>query len=134
MAWLKRHPEVEFAARDRSNIYREALAKGVPSAVQVTDRWHLLHNLAHELENFLLHKQPALRRAAMLGTEPEDRSDRAFGSGPIMPNRPRAHDRKIEEAAQKRHERLVRQWKDIRRLYLAGADLRSSGTSAAGSA
>jgi len=34
------------------------------------------------------------------------------------------YDRKVEEAARKRHERLVRQWKDIRRLYLAGADLR----------
>ncbi len=124
VAWLRRHPEVEFAARDRSHIYREALAKGAPDAVQVTDRWHLLHNLAHVLENLLLQKQPVLRKAAMPGTEPEDRSDGAFGSGPVMPNRPRTHDRKIEEAARKRHERLVRQWKDIRRLYLAGADLR----------
>jgi len=41
-----------------------------------------------------------------------------------MLNRPRSHERKIEEAAKKRHERLVEQWKDIRRLYLAGADLR----------
>jgi hypothetical protein len=41
-----------------------------------------------------------------------------------MPNRPRNHDRKIEEAAKKRHERLVEQWRNIRRLYLAGADLR----------
>jgi hypothetical protein len=41
-----------------------------------------------------------------------------------MPNRPRTHDRKIEEAARKRHERLVEQWRNIRRLYLAGADLR----------
>lgn len=124
VAWLRRHPEVEFAARDRSNIYREALAKGAPNAVQVTDRWHLLHNLAHVLENLLLQKQPALRQAAMPGTEPEDRSDGAFASGPIMPNRPRNHDRKVEEAARKRHERLVKQWEDIRRLYLAGADLR----------
>jgi transposase len=124
VAWLKRHPEVEFAARDRSNIYREALAKGAPGAVQVADRWHLLHNLAHVLENFLLQKQPVLRKAAMPGTEPEDRSDGAFGSGPVMPNRPRNHDRKMEEAARRRHERLVRQWEDIRRLYLAGADLR----------
>ena len=124
VAWLKRHPEVEFAARDRSHIYREALAKGAPDAVQVTDRWHLLHNLAHVLENLLLLKQPVLRDAATPETEPEDRSDGAFGSGPIMPNRPRNHDRKMEEAARKRHERLVRQWKDIRRLYLAGADLR----------
>ena len=61
VAWLRRHPEIEFAARDRSHIYREALAKGAPNAVQVTDRWHLLHNLAHVLENFLLHKQPILQ-------------------------------------------------------------------------
>jgi len=124
VAWLKEHPEVEVATRDRSRIYREALAKGVPDAVQVTDRWHLLHNLALALENFLLQKQPLLREAAMPGTEPEDRSDGAFASGPIMPNRPRNYDRKVEGAARKRHERLVRQWEDIRRLYLAGADLR----------
>ncbi len=124
VTWLRRHPEIEVAARDRSHIYREALAKGAPGAVQVADRWHLLHNLAHVLENLLLQKQPILRKAAMPGTEPEEKGDDAFVSGPIMPNRPRNHDRKIEEAARKRHERLVRQWEDIRRLYLAGADLR----------
>jgi transposase len=124
VAWLKEHPEIEFAARDRSRIYREALAKGAPTAVQVTDRWHLLHNLALTLEEFLLQKRPALREAAAPGTEPEDRSDDSFASGPVIPNRPRTHDRKIEDAARKRHERLVEQWKDIRRLYLAGADLR----------
>jgi transposase len=124
VAWLRRNPGVETAARDRSNIYREALAKGVPGAVQVADRWHLLHNLALTLEEFLLQKQPVLRRAATPGTEPEDRGDGAFGSGPIMPNRPRNHDRKVEEAARKRHERLVERWRDIRRLHLAGADLR----------
>lgn len=124
VAWLRRHPEIETATRDRSHIYREALAKGSPNAVQVTDRWHLLHNLAHVLENLLLQKQPVLRKAATPGTESEDKSDMAFASGPIMPNRPRNHDRKVEEAARKRHERLVQQWKDIRRLYLAGADLR----------
>ena len=124
VAWLERHPEIEFAARDRSHIYREALAKGAPDATQVTDRWHLLHNLALVLEEFLLQKRPALRKAAASGTEPEDRRDDSFASGPVIPNRPRTHDRKIEEAARKRHERLVEQWRDIRRLYLAGADLR----------
>lgn len=124
VAWLERHPEVETVTWDRSNIYREALAKGAPEAVQVADRWHLLHNLALVLEEFLLRKGPALRRAAAPEAAPEDRSDDSFGSGPIMPNRPRNHDRKVEEAARKRHERLVGQWRDIRRLYLAGADLR----------
>jgi transposase len=124
VAWLQGHPEVETATRDRSNIYREALAKGAPDAVQVADRWHLLHNLALVLEEFLLQKQTALRGAAAPEEVPEEKGDDAFGSGPIMPNRPRNHDRKIEEASRKRHERLVQQWKDIRRLYLARADLR----------
>jgi transposase len=124
VAWLRGHPEVETATRDRSNIYREALAKGAPEATQIADRWHLLHNLALTLEEFLLHKGPALRAAAAPEAAPEEKGDDAFGSGPIMPNRPRTHDRKIEEAARKRHERLLEQWKDIRRLYLAGADLR----------
>jgi transposase len=126
VAWLNDHrgTEVEVATRDRSNIYREALAKGAPGATQIADRWHLLHNLAQTLEEFLLQKGPALRKAAAPEAAPEDRSDDVFGSGPIMPNRPRNHDRKIEEAARKRHERLVQQWQGIRRLYLAGADLR----------
>ncbi len=125
VTWLKEHPEIEVATRDRSHTYREGLAKGAPDAVQVTDRWHLLHNLALVLEEFLLQKRPALRKAAMPEVVPEDKSDGAFAPGPMSPNRPRTHDAKIEEAARKRHERLVEQWKDIRRLYLAGADLRN---------
>jgi transposase len=120
VAWLEEHPGTEIATRDRSNVYREGLAKGAPGAVQVADRWHLLHNLAQALEEFLLHKQPALRKAAG-----DDEPEKDVGApGPMSPNRPRTHEAKIEEAAKKRHERLVEQWRNIRGLYLAGADLR----------
>ena len=124
VAWFRGHPgvRVEVATRDRSNIYREGLAKGAPGATHVVDRWHLLHNLT--LEAYLLQKRPILRKAAAPEAAPEGKGDDDFGSGPIMPNRPRNHDRKIEQAASKRHERLVHQWEDIRRLYLAKADLR----------
>jgi hypothetical protein len=90
----------------------------------VADRWHLLHNLTLTLEEYLLQKRPILRKAAAPEAAPEEKDDADFASGPIMPNRPRTHDQKIEEAARKRHERLVEQWKNIRRLYLAKADLR----------
>lgn len=127
LTWLKEHPEIEVATRDRSHIYREGLAKGAPDATQVTDRWHLLHNLASVLEESLLQKRPALRKAVMPETVPEKKKDDAsdaFAPGPMTPNRPRKHAAKIEEAARKRHERLVEQWQDIRGLYLAGADVR----------
>jgi transposase len=127
VAWFESHPgaEVEVASRDRSNIYREGLAKGAPGATHVADRWHLLRNLALTLEEYLLQKRPILQKAAAPEAAPEEKNDADyFASGPIMPNRPRTHDRKIEEAARKRHERLVEQWRNIRRLYLAGADLR----------
>ena len=127
VAWFERHPDakqVEVATRDRSNVYREGLAKGAPGVTHVADRWHLLHNLALALEEYLLQKRPVLQKVAAPEAAPEEKDDADFASGPIMPNRPRTHDRKIEEAARKRHERLVEQWKNIRRLYLAGSDLR----------
>lgn len=42
VAWFESHPgaKVEVATRDRSNIYREGLAKGAPGATHVADRWH----------------------------------------------------------------------------------------------
>ncbi len=112
VTWLKERPEVEIATRDRSNIYRGGLAKGAPDAVQVTDRWHLLHNLALVLENLLLQKQPVLRRAASPEAA-EEKGEDTFAPGPMSPNRPRKHEAKMEEVARKRHERLVEQWKDI---------------------
>ena len=117
---------MEVATRDRSHVYREGLAEGAPGAMQVADRWHLLHNLSLVLEDFLLQKQPALRKAA---TPEEASADLGFEKGVstpgyLSPNRPRLWYTRQEEAAKKRHERLADQWKEIRRLYLAGMDLR----------
>jgi transposase len=125
--WLRQRPGVEVASRDRSNVCREGISKGAPETIQVTDRWHLLHNLTQVLEEFLLHKRTALQKA----TAPEEKTTTEgeapadLGApGPMSPNRPRRWQARQEEKARKRHERLVEQWRNIRRLYLAGADLR----------
>lgn len=107
--------------RDRSRIYREGMAKGAPQAVQVADRWHLLRGLALALEEFLLRKRPALRDAA---SEAEDAVPEGAVGVSDPTNRPGSWWERKGEAAKKRHERLVGQWEDIRRLHLAGADVR----------
>jgi transposase len=43
--WLRSHPEVEVVCRDGSGAYGEAARRALPSAVQVSDRWHLWHLL-----------------------------------------------------------------------------------------
>jgi len=48
--WLKEHPGVEILSRDRSKTYKREMSQGAPDAIQVADRFHLLHNLEETLE------------------------------------------------------------------------------------
>ncbi|MDQ3316881.1 MAG: ISL3 family transposase [Actinomycetota bacterium] len=119
--WLRHNPGVEVATRDRSRVYREGITKGAPSAAQVADRWHLLRGLALALEEYLLRKRPALRDAAR---ETENAEADGEPGAPDPSDRPGSWRARKEEAARQRHERLVDQWKGIRRLHLAGANAR----------
>jgi transposase len=59
--WLQAHPGVEIAGRDRGGAYAEGIRQGAPNALQVADRWHLLHNLGEALEAFLVRERVWLR-------------------------------------------------------------------------
>jgi transposase len=52
--WLRAHPGTEIISRDRASLYAEAATKAAPHAVQVADRWHLLHNLKEALTSALV--------------------------------------------------------------------------------
>lgn len=43
-ACLAAHPSIAVVARDRGGGYGEVIAKGLPAAEQVADRWHLMEN------------------------------------------------------------------------------------------
>lgn len=43
-AWLRAQRQIEIVARDRGGGYGLAIAKALPRAIQVADRWHLMEN------------------------------------------------------------------------------------------
>jgi len=63
-AWLTAHPSVEFISRDRGTTFADGATRGAPQAVQIADRWHILHNLGEALEKVLARHHADLKRAS----------------------------------------------------------------------
>jgi transposase len=61
--WLKEHPSVAVVSRDGSSEYASAIRKGAPQARQVSDRWHLVKNLAACVSVQMAKTLAQLRRA-----------------------------------------------------------------------
>ncbi|MGX1373139.1 transposase [Priestia megaterium] len=51
--WLKAHPSIKIITRDGSIEFAKGIREGCPSAIQITDRWHLFHNLSQKVEQYI---------------------------------------------------------------------------------
>jgi transposase len=62
-AWLRAQPQIEVVARDRNGGYAGAVARALPRAIQVADRWHLLENVSAAFLAAVRRHMPTIRRA-----------------------------------------------------------------------
>jgi transposase len=78
--WFKEHPEIEVSSRDRGQDYTTAASQGAPQAVQVADRWHIVHNLTEAVSLVLENYRTQLRSVSQLlvpAVEPEPQKEQA---------------------------------------------------------
>ena len=62
-AWLANHPSILTVARDRGGGYGEAIAKALPQADQVADRWHLMENASRAFLDAVSKSMRQIRKA-----------------------------------------------------------------------
>jgi transposase len=109
--WLRRHPGVEIAARDRNGSYAEGVRQGAPDAIQVIDRFHLMRNLVEALERLLLRHGEARERATATLT-------------PSAVPRPLAPwEQRAEETSRRKHAPRVTTYERVWAMRLQGHDI-----------
>lgn len=117
-AWLKQHPGVEIIVRDRAEAYAQGARQGVPDALQIADRFHLLQNATTAL---LEVAQQHKRRLALAEAVTDQSSPPGAATPPAIPPPP---VRQAEQAQRERRARWLRRWEDVQQRHTAGQSLR----------
>jgi transposase len=107
-AWLKEQPTsagIEVISRDRSGAFADGARRGAPQAVQVADRFHLLHNLGQAFDRLLTREHRVLTEVAgAMGTTATEQAAEEPQSLLTCRERERA---RVDERRRARYERVV---------------------------
>ncbi len=125
--WLKEHPGIKVVSRDRSSAYIEAIKQGAPNAIQVADRWHLLHNMVETIEKALTRRYKDVK-AAYKKASPIEESPLEPESPPVIDqctdNNLHRTPTQYEIRRQQIREKHQIQFEEVRALRQQGAGIR----------
>lgn len=57
--WLKKNKHIKFVTRDRASAYAKVIAKELPNAMQIADRFHLHQNLLKAIKEAINRELPS---------------------------------------------------------------------------
>jgi|WetSurSiteA1Bulk_404760.scaffolds.fasta_scaffold09779_2 transposase len=84
-SWLQEHPSIQMVCRDRYSEYIEGIRQGAPTAVQITDRWHLLRNLSDTVRRMFAGLGKELQEVANLLAIEEQGGNLHLNEKPMTP-------------------------------------------------
>jgi transposase len=125
-AWLTSHPGVQVISRDRGEDYTKGATTGAPQAIQVADRWHLVHNL-HEAMVRVVDRHRAAITDAVKAAAPSASVEASESSPATSTNdsHPPIKLTQTEQCKQRRRTRRLERYNRLVALRHQGMSLRA---------